>query len=637
MPKQVGYVPINSRKYEQWQMLAYAGSHDETWFKLECELYERWLASQPPVVERQPYTWPTSILQKLDEYSSDGDDSLSQQDEQWSMESVARSVDSTTDGSPIGDDPVSAAVALGASTPTPTEGPDVNQECDNSPTETQSEGKSPDAAVADLEHNSLQSTEGNDDPADDDYAVHQANYISLEDYAQELAFLPDLTEPSVTELDYTAPNVKNPSFRDDQQRRLDEVLKNHESIMISSGNALPPPAYGVVCGIDVQEHAPIKQRARRNPLRHLQMLYELRKGLVKAGLITFSDSPWASSIVIVLKKNGQDIRLCIDYKIDSNHGVRHASSRRLVDRAGKLRVVLCVGCRKWVLAVMMTMRACKISAFIWALGHFESLRMPFGLKNALMIYQRMIDNALWGFVQPKGGWERYAERMKLTEEAAKHQRSLDDDSDFTLTTTRTKFEADRQASSELDPVFERTMRRHPDESLLVLVFQRRSFVDDICFGGTTFDDCLDTLDKLLARFEECRISVSFTKSIVCQSKIDFLSHEVSPEGIRAGPKKMTTITKLPFPKSKTGMQQFLGSLNYYSRFIQDFAVYGAALYYQLKEADFFKGGDLAATKESFTALQRKVAEAPILRHFDAKKEVHIMLYANEWTLSSTLM
>ncbi|OWZ19767.1 hypothetical protein PHMEG_0005924 [Phytophthora megakarya] len=275
MPKQTGYVPIDSRKYKQWQVLAYAGSRDETWFKLECELYERWLASQPPL--------------KLDEYSSDGDDSLSQ-DEQWSMEPAARSVNSATDGSPVGDDPVSAAVALGSSTSAPTD-----------------EEKSPDAAVADQEHTFMcvmhvLSTEGSDDPADDDYAVHEANYISLEDYAQELAFLPDLIEPSVTELDYTAPNVKNSSFIGDQQRRL-EI------------NALPPPAYGVVCGIDVQGHTPIKQRARRIPLKHLQKLYELLKGLLKAVLIAFSDSSWASPIVIVLKKNGQDIRLCIDYKM----------------------------------------------------------------------------------------------------------------------------------------------------------------------------------------------------------------------------------------------------------------------------------------------------------------------------------
>ncbi|OWZ04941.1 LOW QUALITY PROTEIN: hypothetical protein PHMEG_00023062 [Phytophthora megakarya] len=214
MPRQAGYVLIDSRKYDQWQ--AYAGSHDETWFKLECELYKRWLASQPPLVERQPYTWPTSIMQKLDEYSSDGDNSY-RRDEQWSMEPMTRSVD----GSPVGDDPVSAAVALGASTLTSTESSGVDQDCNNPPTETHSDEKSPDAAVADLENTFMcvmhvLSTEGNDDPADDDYAVQEANNLSLEDYAQELAFLPDLTEPYVTELDYTAPNVKNSSFIGDQ-------------------------------------------------------------------------------------------------------------------------------------------------------------------------------------------------------------------------------------------------------------------------------------------------------------------------------------------------------------------------------------------------------------------------------------
>ncbi|GMF62089.1 unnamed protein product [Phytophthora fragariaefolia] len=55
--------------------------------------------------------------------------------------------------------------------------------------------------------------------------------------------------------------------------------------------------------------------ARRIPFRHLKQLYELLMGLLKAGLIAFSDSPWASPIVIVLKKNRVDIRLCIDYKM----------------------------------------------------------------------------------------------------------------------------------------------------------------------------------------------------------------------------------------------------------------------------------------------------------------------------------
>ncbi|KAE9270761.1 hypothetical protein PR003_g30720, partial [Phytophthora rubi] len=176
----------------------------------------------------------------------------------------------------------------------------------------------------------------------------------------------------------------------------------------------------------------------------------------------------------------------------------------------------------------------------------------------------------------------------------------------------------------------------PDESSLVPVLDRRSFVDDIGFGSETFEACLATLDRLLRRFRECRISVSFSKSLFVQRKVGFLSHDVSAAGIAPDAKKAAAVTELSFPASKKGVQSFLGALNYYSRFIQDFVVYGAALY-QLKDADFEPGGDLSAARQSFAMLQQRVRDAPILRHFDRGKDVHVTLFANEWALSSTLM
>ncbi|OWZ00304.1 hypothetical protein PHMEG_00028538 [Phytophthora megakarya] len=116
---------------------------------------------------------------------------------------------------------------------------------------------------------------------DDDWYEHIPKEMELADYAHELAILPDLTEPSSTVLDYTGLNVMNKSLSEDEQRKLVEVLNRHEGIMITSV---------------------------------LEKLYELLKGLLRAGLITFSDSSWASAIVIVLKTNGVGIRLCIDYK-----------------------------------------------------------------------------------------------------------------------------------------------------------------------------------------------------------------------------------------------------------------------------------------------------------------------------------
>ncbi|KAI9985360.1 hypothetical protein PInf_004694 [Phytophthora infestans] len=132
-------------------------------------------------------------------------------------------------------------------------------------------------------------TKGNDATEDtrSDFYEHPANSIGLEDYARELAFLSDFTEEINTTIDYNAPNVADPQLSTDRRESLIATLKNHEHILIASGNALPPQAYGAVCDIDTQGHAPIKQRSRRVPLRFLGKLYELLRALLRAGLIVF--------------------------------------------------------------------------------------------------------------------------------------------------------------------------------------------------------------------------------------------------------------------------------------------------------------------------------------------------------------
>ncbi|KAG3058752.1 hypothetical protein PI124_g7977 [Phytophthora idaei] len=86
-------------------------------------------------------------------------------------------------------------------------------------------------------------------------------------------------------IEYDSPNVEDPRLSADRQERPTETLKIHEHIMIVSGNALPPPAYGVACAIDTQGYAPIKQSARRVPLRYHGQLYELLRALLRARLI----------------------------------------------------------------------------------------------------------------------------------------------------------------------------------------------------------------------------------------------------------------------------------------------------------------------------------------------------------------
>ncbi|GMF52143.1 unnamed protein product [Phytophthora fragariaefolia] len=632
-----GFVRLSSAKYRDWQVLAYETAIDKDLLRKERQLYDEWMERQPPAVERRAYFPPIKIARRPegDDRSRRGENSADAVSGPREMIAALRRVREASDGldGPV----VSLTQDEDGSNRVPASTVDSAESAENNLVEPRVEkrGNPPDRGRQTGEINVsddmldddpeknlhlrylLAAELDNDERGEgepgrhDDVYERVPNSLALEDYAHELAFLPDLTDVIPTQLDYSADNVVCSAHSAEQTTRLIRVLQSHEQIMISSGNALPPPAYGVVCDIDVQGHPPIRQRARRVPLKHLKKLYELLKALLKAGLIAFSNSPWASPIVIVLKKNGVDIRLCIDYKLVNAITLMMEYAMPLVDD-------------------LLT----ELDAYLW----FCSLDAASGF------WERLIDNALWGYVQPKGGWEAFAERIRRVEIEAEDQRvRLSTYAEFEPTRL-TKFDADRRALAESDPMqyfidspaADMFNTGEPDQSSWVPVFERRSFVDDICFGGRTFDECLDTLDRLLKRFAECRISASFPKSIFVQPKVDFLSHKMTPEGIQADPKKMAAIAELPFPTTKKGMQAFLGALNYYGRFIQNLAVYGAILY-QIKEDDFAPGGDLTAAKAAFAELKTKVIEAPILRHFDSAKDVHIMLFANEWALSSTMM
>ncbi|ETO83368.1 hypothetical protein F444_02579 [Phytophthora nicotianae P1976] len=282
-----------------------------------------------------------------------------------------------------------------------------------------------------------------------------------------------------------------------------------------------------------------------------------------------------------MKKNGLDIRLCIDDKMVNVIPAIMEYAMPLVDDLltdlESYQWFCSLDAANGFWAIMMTLRARKVSAF------------------------------------PKGGWRKYSALMSTAEEKAKERRATSIDGSF-----QTKFQADREASVVMDPVIQ------PVNDPIADMFQ----------NGEPDESTL--VPPVVPRFAECQISISFTKSTFCQTNVDFLSHEVSPEGIRADPKKLAAITELSFPTTKRGMQSFLGALNYYSRFIQDFAVYGAALY-QLKEEDFEPSSDLSVARRAFAVLQAKVVETPTLKYFDRAKDVHVMLFANEWALSTALM
>ncbi|OWZ13092.1 reverse transcriptase [Phytophthora megakarya] len=331
----------------------------------------------------------------------------------------------------------------------------------------------------------------------------------------------------------------------------------------------------------------------------------LIKELLSATIIAPSISPWASPIVVIIKANGVDIRLCIDYQVVNRMTRLTVYPMPLInDLLEDLDKVLwyCsldMASGFWV--VSMTPRARLISAFITPFGLFEWARMPFGLKNAPQIYQRIVDNALYGHMRIKPGQDKTVD------------------------------------------VFE---EGEPEPEPKPSVLGRRSYVDDILVSGDTWDSMCNKVKNLLDVCERWNLSISVAKSHWGRRKVTYLGHQVSTDGWEAKPKDLEAFSNLPFPTKLKSMQSFLGSLNYYSRFIEDFAVYAAILYELRESTEEPEEGTALADEERdrwtramnvFTKLKAKIISTPILKHFDPGRAPVIVLYANKWAISAALM
>ncbi|OWY93207.1 LOW QUALITY PROTEIN: reverse transcriptase [Phytophthora megakarya] len=155
------------------------------------------------------------------------------------------------------------------------------------------------------------------------------------------------------------------------------------------------------------------------------------------------------------------------------------------------------------------------------------------------------------------------------------------------------------------------------------VLGRRSYIDDILIGGTTWDDLCQKVERLLELCEEWNLSISVEKSEWGMSKVDYLGHEVSEDGLGAKPKNLETLATLEF-------RSFLGSLNYYHRFIPDFAIYAAALY-SLSARDFEERVWSPETRD----LDKWGSTRSQDRDYTYVEPV-VIVYASDWAVSAVL-
>ena len=148
--------------------------------------------------------------------------------------------------------------------------------------------------------------------------------------------------------------------------------------------------------------APVNARPYKYPPHHKDEIEKQVQQLLTAGLITRSCSPFASPVLLVLKKDGS-WRFCVDYRKLNATTVKNRFSMPIIDEildelAGT-KYFTKLDMRSGYHQVRMKPEDEYKTAFKTHQGHYQFKIMPFGLTNAPATFQCIMNEMLAPFLR----------------------------------------------------------------------------------------------------------------------------------------------------------------------------------------------------------------------------------------------
>jgi len=163
------------------------------------------------------------------------------------------------------------------------------------------------------------------------------------------------------------------------------------------------------------------------------------------------------------------------------------------------------------------------------------------------------------------------------------------------------------------------------------------YLNDILLYSKTMEEHQALVKQVLARLERQDLGVSLKKSMFHVNTVEFLGDIVGKSGSTMSEQKVESILNWRAPRSVKDVQIFIGFVNFYRRFIENFSKVCKPITDTLKT----KGGKHLwfwgeEQDKSFEELKRRFTSTPILANFCPDEKAVIKTDAGDVALGSIL-
>ncbi|GBN70358.1 Retrovirus-related Pol polyprotein from transposon 17.6 [Araneus ventricosus] len=160
------------------------------------------------------------------------------------------------------------------------------------------------------------------------------------------------------------------------------------------------------------------------------------------------------------------------------------------------------------------------------------------------------------------------------------------------------------------------------------------FFGDLIVWGKTLEDHNETLEKVFKRYIEFNLKLCKEKSQICKTRVTFLGHALSSDGIVVDQSKLEPILSMSKPEDRQSLHRYLGMINYLSKFLPNLSTLIAPL------TELIKNNTVWLWDPSYGKILDRVKEqltkSPVLAFFDPRIESEIVVDASPFGLGAVL-
>ena len=187
----------------------------------------------------------------------------------------------------------------------------------------------------------------------------------------------------------------NESLTAAQKSQMEEMLGGYKDVFTE----LPGQTNLVQHKIPVTDETPVRSRPYPVPYSFREALQKEVDEMLKMGIVEKAETPYASPVVMVNKKDGMK-RICIDYRklnrVSMFDNEPTAIAEDIFSKVGADRYFSTIDLSKGYWQIPVAPEDVKKTGFITPDGCYVFKRMPFGLMNSAATFNRMMRKLLNG-------------------------------------------------------------------------------------------------------------------------------------------------------------------------------------------------------------------------------------------------